>query len=517
MVQSESGVWFVKRRPAIAAALLVLVCLGFAAGLWTGRHRPDTRTASPRLLYYVDPMHPAYRSDKPGIAPDCGMALVPVYEGDSDVSRLSVPAGGVVLSPERQQIIGIRITAPGNSQETRTVRTTGRVVPDENHLYRIQAGFDGWVESLKDNPPGTLVRKTQVLATLYSPDIRAAEANYVGFMAGVERLKQGMAQSDMKSIDDSRHINEEQLRLLGMGEDEITQLGTTHHATSSLNLVAPGDGIVLSRTISPQQRFEKGAELYRIADLSKVWIVADLEGSDGNIRPGTRVKVNVPELGKTVYAKVSASTPLFDEVSRTLKLRLEADNPGFALRPNMFADVEFELSGATGLSIPAEAVLDSGLRKIVYVETRDGLFEPRTVEIAGAYGDRVSVASGITAADRVVIAGNFLLDSESRMRSARQPAADAKPASSASIQPIAATLGHANVQREAFDAGVRDPVCGMTLKPGEIAFQVTFRSKKFSLCSDSCRKKFQANPGSYAEGHGSVAALAQDGAAHGHD
>jgi Cu(I)/Ag(I) efflux system membrane fusion protein len=353
-----------KRGSAIITGICLLLGVAFIAGRYSGGHRTERKGTSRRVLYYVDPMHPSYRSDKPGIAPDCGMALEPVYEGETGPGPRSLQAGGVDLSPARQQLIGIRTAVAQKSAGVRTVRTTGRIAPQDNRLYRIQAGFDGWVDVLKDTPTGTIVIQDQVLATLYGPEVRSAELNYIGFMAGVERLRQGMADGETKSLDDSRRANEEQLRLLGMGEEEIHSLQTNHHASSNLNLVAPGAGIVLSRSISPRQRFEKGAELYRIADLRKVWIIADVHGSDGAFRPGTRVKVNVPELGKTINATVTSAVPLFDETSRTLKVRLEADNPGLLLRPDMLVDVELEGGVPDGLSIPADAVIDSGLGRL---------------------------------------------------------------------------------------------------------------------------------------------------------
>jgi Cu(I)/Ag(I) efflux system membrane fusion protein len=298
----------------------------------------------------------------------------------------------------------------------------------------------------------------------------------------VERLKSGMEANDQKRVEDSVRVNEEQLRLLGMGEEQLAELSKTHRATSSINLVAPGEGIVLSRSISPQQRFEKGAELYRIADLRKVWIVADVHGEDGEFRPGTRAKVTIPELGKSIEARVSSNTPLFDPTSRTLKLRLEADNPKLLLRPDMFVDVEFQAKAPAGLSVPAEAVLDSGMRKIVYVETGDGVFEPRPVEIASTYGDRVALAKGVAESDRIVVAGNFLLDSESRMR--------ATPLATANPQPEVKTA----VQHEAL----RDPVCGMTLSHSDPNLVERYHGDTFSFCSESCRKRFRAEPGRYA-------------------
>jgi membrane fusion protein, copper/silver efflux system len=493
-----------KRRPAMIAGICVLLCVAFVAGRYSGGHRADLKGASRRVLYYVDPMHPSYRSDKPGIAPDCGMALEPVYEGETVPGPRLPLAGGVELSPERQQLIGIRTAVAEKSAGVRTIRTTGRISPQDNRLYRIQAGFDGWVDMLSDTPPGTVVRRDEVLATLYGPEVRTAELNYIGFMAGVERLRQGMAEGESKALDDSRHVNEEQLRLLGMGEEEIHSLEMNHHASSNLNLVAPGDGIVLSRSISPRQRFEKGAELYRIADLSKVWIIADVHGSDGGFRPGTRVKVKAAELGKVVNATVTSAVPLFDEASRTLKVRLEADNPGLLLRPDMFVDVELEGGVPEGLSIPADAVLDSGLRKIVYVETRDGIFEQRPVEIAAVSGDQVVVAGGISEGDRVVVSGNFLLDSESRMHATENPVIEGNASGKTAL--AAATEGSAH-----------DPVCGMNIKTGEIAFHETYKGKVFGFCSESCRTKFVADPEKYTGGKSNVAAIAEDRAADRHD
>jgi RND family efflux transporter MFP subunit len=501
-----------KRTPVVVGAVIVLagsIVLSFVAGRMTGRSVEGTKAASRRVLYWVDPMHPAYKSDKPGIAPDCGMALEPVYEGENGSPEASLPPGAISLSSERQQLIGIRMGIVSKSSGSQTVRTTGRVVPDDNHLYKVLAGADGWIESLEENPPGTLVKKGQELAKMYSSDFRTAEAAYLGFAAGVVRLRQNMNPSEMKSIEDSSHINEEQLRLFGVGDDQLKQLRETLRPTGIINLVSPGDGIVLARGISPRQRFEKGAELYRIADLSKVWIVADMHGDDGEVRPGTRVKVRVPELGKTIMATVGSSTPLFDDAARTLKLRLEADNPGLLLRPDMFVDVEFEAKIPSGISIPSDAVLDSGMRKIVYVEKNDGVFEPRPVEISGTFGDRVMIARGLDEGERIVVSGNFLLDSESRMRLTGSQVPESEPEGKAGAHLTAKGAAHAD--------SVHDPVCGMTLKTNEVKFTESYRGKTFHFCSDSCRKKFLADPGKYAGATVANDGMTKDRAAGSHD
>jgi membrane fusion protein, copper/silver efflux system len=228
-------------------------------------------------------------------------------------------------------------------------------------------------------------------------------------------VKSGGSADDPNSV---LRTNEEQLHALGMGDPQIKELARKRQTTRDISIVSPVDGIVLARNISPEQRFEKGTELYRIADLSKMWIVADASGDEAHLlRAGRQVKATVREMPRTISARVSENPPIFDPASRRLQLRLEANNPGMALRPDMFVDLEFRAEVPAGLSVPAEAILDSGLQKIVYVRTAENIFEPRTVEVGSAYGNRITIKRGLAAGDWVVSSGNFLLDSESRIRS----------------------------------------------------------------------------------------------------
>jgi len=437
-------------------------------------------------------MHPAYKSDKPGIAPDCGMALEPVYEGDGPSVKLPLPAGAVSIMAEKQQLIGVRTETVEKNSGSRLVRTTGRVAPDDNRVYRMMAGTDGWIQSLQDNPAGALVKKDQVLATFYSREFRNAEQAYLGSLASIDRLKGGREDEQGRVNDSSVRINEEQLRTLGMGEPQIRELAKTRQVTGDITLVAPVDGIVLSRSISPLQRFEKGTEFYRVADLSKVWIIADVFGDEATpLRPGANATVLIRELSKTVTATVSDSPPLFDATSRTLKLRLETDNPGMLLRPDMYVDVEFRAPAPAGISVPAGAVLDSGMQKIVYLETGDGVFEPRPVELGMSFGNRVTVKHGLAEGDRVVTAGNFLIDSESRM----------KPAVLRTVNEKRENAAQAST--EAQEAGItHDPVCGMSLDREKALAggqTETYRGQKFVFCSDKCHKRFLQDPAKYSE------------------
>ena len=449
-------------KPAAVGSVLVLGLAAFVAGRYTSGPNPAQHPAR-RVLYYVDPMHPAYRSDKPGTAPDCGMALEPVYEGDDPTAKLQLAPGAVALSPEKQQIIGARVETVAKSSGSRVIRTTGRVEADDNRVYRLTAVTDGRVESLGDNPAGTVVKKDEVLASFYSKEFRNAEQAYLGSLTGLERLRSAGRDTDDKTggSDANLRINEEQLRALGMGDPQIKELARTKQITRDIEVTSPVNGIVLERNISREQRFEGHVELYRIADLSKVWILADMLGDDAHLlKPGARVRVNVRELSKTITATVSSAPPSFDPMSRTLKLRLEADNPGFLLRPDMFVDVEFTSPAPAGISVPAEAVLDSGMHKIVYVETSDNVFEPRTVEIGPSFGSRVAVKSGLNEGDRVVTAGNFMIDSESRMKS---------PVPQSAMAPVNSST-HAATAMSAMSTdsdSVTDPACGMPLSAAD--------------------------------------------------
>ena len=416
-----------KGFTAVAALVVVVFFFGRYSGI---RVHSTVAPASRRLLYYVDPMHPSYRSSQPGIAPDCGMTLQAVYEDESMGARL-IPAGAVAISPETRQLIGVATEVVHSESGSRTVRTTGRVTADESRVHRLMAGTEGWVQSVENNPPGTLVKENQLLATVYSKEFRNAEQAYIGSVTSLDRMRGGRDPVDPVHMGDaSLRLNEEQLRALGMGEPQIKELAKTRQVTRDVNISSPISGVVLSRTVAPGQRFENGTEFYRIADLSRVWILADLYGDETKaLRPGSRVKVYVRELSRTLHATIGQDPALFDPASRTLKLRLEAENPGLALRPDMFVDLEFTLPALPGISVPRDAVVDRGLQKIVYVESGDGIFEPRTVQTGSAFGDRVTVTRGLSEGDRVVSAGNFLIDSESRMRASGQSVSTAASSS----------------------------------------------------------------------------------------
>jgi membrane fusion protein, copper/silver efflux system len=403
----------------------ILLLSAIVAGFVLGQHRSGVLASSTtrRVLYYVDPMHPAYKSDKPGIAPDCGMQLEPVYADEgvqvaaSGAPVQSIP-GAVHIDSERQQLIGIRVAAVEKTVGTRIVRIPGRVTADESRVYRVNVGVDGFVRETHEDALGSQVKRDQRLAIIYSPEFLSSIAGYVSALehppGGAAAGNQGLA--GIQSWAD-------RLRSLGMSDVQVKEIDLTRTIPEDIYVLSPEDGFILSRNISVGERFEKHMELYRIADLRHVWIVGDLfENEAQYFHPGAVARVTLPNLQRSFSARVSDILPQIDPSSRTLKLRLEADNGDFALRPDMFVDVDLTVATPPGLSVPADAVLDSGLSKRVYVDRGDGIFEPRPVDTGEPFGDRMQILKGLAEGEKVVASGTFLVDSESRLRLAAERA-----------------------------------------------------------------------------------------------
>jgi len=434
-----------------------------------------------RILYYRDPMHPAYKSDKPGVAPDCGMPLEPVYadggaagEPEKGEGPASLPPGWVQVSPEKQQIIGVQVGQVEKAPGTQTIRTLGRVTLDETRVFRVAAAVEGWVRNSGPIVTGDMVRKDEVLATFYNRDFLTAQQTYLYALNTMDRFKDNESEDQLKLTKAQMRASEENLEFLGMGETQLREVARTRQIAREIELRAPGAGLVVARNAFAGLRFDRGAELFQIADISHVWILADIfEDEARYFLPGANARVILPNLGRVLQAKVSDALPQFDPSSRTLKMRLEMDNPDYTLRPGMFVDVELPVRLPPAITVPADAVLDSGLKKTVFVVRGQGYFEPRRVETGTHYGDRVEITKGLEPGERIVISGNFLIDSESRMELA-----------------AAGLSGELN----------KDPVCGMDVaedKAKAAGRTSVYRGATYFFCSDHCKQDFDKDPEHY--------------------
>jgi RND family efflux transporter MFP subunit len=368
----------------------------------------------------------------------------------------------------------------------------GRVQPDETRTYVVNAAVDGWARMVSPRSTGSFVKKDESLATFYSKDFLPAQQSYFYALNTLERLRNAQFDSpeQLRLTNVQVWSNEDALEQLGMTQEQIAEVKKSREYVRSVVLRSPADGFILARSISTGQRFLKGQELYRIAELERVWVIADLFQHESRLIKSGGI-ATVRYQGSAYRARISEVLPQFDAGTRTLKVRLELKNPGYALRPDMFVDVEFPVDLPESVTIPADAVLDSGVAKTVYVVPEDGVFEPRRIETGWRFGDRVQVVSGLHAGERIVTAGNFLLDSESRLRQVQ------------SGQRSAQTTSPEHTRRSAPRKSAEtasDPVCGMDVDVKAAAAAgrtAVYSGKTYYFCADSCKKGFGKSPASF--------------------
>jgi membrane fusion protein, copper/silver efflux system len=411
------------KTATLSILLLVGLAAGFLAGAWYTQREEVSAAglAGRRILYYVDPMHPAYKADKPGVAPDCGMPLEPVY-GDAGKPTREMAAsrtpGVLHVSSDMQQMVGVRVSPVATAAGTEKLRVYGRVAADENSVHTVDVGMDGFVREISSVTTGSEVKKDQWLASFSAPEIRQP---IQGFLVAVELLERASSDEAGGAIEFAAaglRQSVDRLLALGMSNVQIEEIRRTRQVPQHIKVTAPADGFVVARKISKGQKFGRGDELYRIADLRRVWILADVVGADAAyVKPGAAAEVSVPGLATSLRARVSSDVrPQFDAGTQSVTLRLEVDNPGFVLRPEMFVDVDMLVTLPPSIAVPVDALVDSGLKKTVFVERSAGVFEPRQVDTGWRFGGRVQIVKGLAAGDRVVVAGTFLLDSESRLQ-----------------------------------------------------------------------------------------------------
>ncbi len=405
-----------KRTSALLGACVAAVA-GFAIGYLPHANHGSAKTP----LYFVDPMHPGYRSAHPGKAPDCGMDLVPVFAEDvaGELHRDGHTPGVLDVDAATLQQYGVKLARVAAMQGSGSVHLFGRVAADETRVYRVNLGTDGYVKETHGDAVGNLVHKNQRLATVYSPEFLSVVGGYLSANERTTGSGPNLGPGNMAPTANaaSAQARADRLRNLGMSEAQIEEISATRKIPEDVYLVAPNDGLIMGRQISPGSRFDRHTDLYTIADLSRVWIVAQAFGAEADsLRPGAIARVRLPDTGEMFQARVSDALPEVDPATHALTIRLEAANPRLRLRPGMFVDVENVTPRASALLVPADAVVDSGTSKHVYVQTSDGVFQAREVRTGPAWKDEVRVVSGLSADEIVASSGTFLLDSESRLR-----------------------------------------------------------------------------------------------------
>ncbi len=390
-------------KPLIRNILGLLVLVLVAAVAYNaGKHQPPAASpavqasAQRKILYYRNPMGLPDTSPVPK-QDSMGMDYVPVYEGEDAAS------GTVNLAPEKVQKLGVRSEAAQLRSLTRVVRATGLVEVDERKQQWIAPRFAGWVQHLQVNATGLAVSRGQPLLAVYSPElestVREMQLAHASGLAEVEKSARNRL--------DNWQIAPQDLAAL-------------QHDSSQLVLRAPINGVVVEKMAIEGARFAPGDVLFKLADLSDVWVQAEVAEQDqGSVHLGQAVQVSIDAYPQQTFSgKVSFIAPLLNGSTRTVRVRVELPNPQGRLRPGMYANVEISEPLPAALTVPVAAVIDSGVRQVVLVQVAEGRFQPRTVKLGARNADYVEVLDGLGAGEQVVTRANFLIDAESNLRAA---------------------------------------------------------------------------------------------------
>jgi multidrug efflux pump subunit AcrA (membrane-fusion protein) len=401
------------------AALLVALASTLACAPDTGPSPTAATTAassrplaaSSRSTVWHCPMHPSYHSDRPGKCPICNMDLVPLREdGESAAPELVAGRAAVLIPPERRELVGIRTSPVVRASFVRTIRASARVDPDERKLASVTAKVGGWIDELFVKSVGQAVKKGDPLLSIWSPELFEAQKSYL------------IARS-MKSDDGGAELARKKLLAWDMTPEQVRALEAMGEPDKLTTLVSRVDGVVTRRDAVAGGAVEPGKPLYEIADLSTVWVQAEVfENEIALVKVGQAAAVSVDARpGERIAGRVGYVYPIVDEATRTARARIEVDNADAKLAPGMYATVSIACDLGPQIVVDDDAVLDTGVRQLAFVETSPGRFEPREIELGPRSGGRAVVKKGLEPGESVVSRANFLVDSESRLRAALVP------------------------------------------------------------------------------------------------
>jgi Cu(I)/Ag(I) efflux system membrane fusion protein len=390
---------------ATVAWIVAAAVLGAGGGYMWGAHAPANHSAANavgkderKILYYRNPMGLPDTSPVPK-KDAMGMDYVPVYAGEE------TGGASVTVSPERMQLLGVTTEAAQMRKLSRTVRASAVVQPSERNLYDVAPRFSGWVQKLHVNATGERVSRGEPLLTVYSPDLESAVREY--------------QLAEQSGLPDVARSTRKRLQNWEISDRDLAAL---KHGAANLVLRSPINGVVLAKPATDGARFAAGTVLFRLADLSTVWVQAQVSEQDqANLHLKQPASVTLDAYpGETLQGRVSFIAPVLDPQTRTVEVRVALPNKNGRLRPGMFATVDLSARVAARpvLSIPRSAVIDTGTRQIAMVQVAPGRFAPRMLKLGQQAGDYVEVLSGLAAGELVVSHANFLLDAESNLKSA---------------------------------------------------------------------------------------------------
>ena len=391
-------------RRSVAVLFSAVVVIGLVAAIYVFRARQPGRADE----------HAAHTAAAPATTATDGNAAAP----SADVAR-----GDVFIDPQRQQLIGVRLATAAREAVAGVVRTTGVVRYDETRLTDVNVKLDGWIRDLKVDYTGQLVHKGQPLFTLYSPDLLTTQNEYLLALRTRDQM-QGSQVADARNYAERLvEAAKQRLTLWDLSPEQLATVERTRQPLDAVAFASPADGFVIEKTAVQGMHITPGQTLYKLADLSSVWVEADIYEQDvAQLRVGQRATVTLDAYpGETFTGRAIYIYPFVEENTRTVKARFQFANTRSRLKPGMFANVE--LQGAADrmrLIVPVNAVLDSGRQQVVFVAQGEGRFTPRTVTIGQRLADRVEILDGLEEGEQVATGATFFLDSESQLRAGLQ-------------------------------------------------------------------------------------------------
>jgi len=417
-----------NRITATLVMLAVAVVGSAAGGYWLAKQQFDTASAirsnpvngdsqQEAPLFYRNPMNPEVTSPAPA-KDSMGMDYIPVY---ADKDQESSPPGTVSIDPVTLQSIGVRTSKVERRSISRVISTVGRIDYDERKLAELNPKTEGWIEQLFVDTTGEKVSENTILLSLYSPQLVSTQQEYVLALKNLEALKDSQFEDVRRGAEELVNTSRERLRLLDVPDHQITLLTNTLEVKKGLHIHSPATGIVTSIGARQGQFVTPQTKLYTIADLSKVWVYVDVyEDELPWVAIGDKATISVAAIpGTTFEGVLSYIYPYAESMTRTIKVRMEFDNPDGLLKPDMFANVTIKARELLNVTVvPSESIIRSGTREQVFVQRGPGKFEPRDVTIGVSSEGLTEIKAGVEPGERVVTSAQFLIDSESSLREA---------------------------------------------------------------------------------------------------
>ena len=405
--------------------LVLLVSVGGGWFLWReqGHDHAEGRAAQGKPLYTC-PMHPFIIKDRPGACPICGMELVRKLEGAAAAQsggqngQTDMP-GHVSLSESQRVMANVATVEAWQQSLNKEINAVGIVQFDQSRQAKVTAWIAGRIDKLHVNTVGAFVSTSRPMAELYSPELLSTQQEYLLAIRSREQLKDSPIPSISQNGEGLVASARQRLMLFGVRESQIAALEKTGTPNIRLPIYTPLSGIVIEKLVQQGQYVNVGDVLFTIADLSRVWIELDIYEADlALVRVGQRVEIGTPSTpGRTLSGMISFVNPFLDPKTRTIKVRVEMPNPGMRLKPDMFVSALIRVPLGMALVVPVSAVMDSGKRRLVWVESSPGMFEPRQVQVGQQSSDRIQILSGLRDGEKVAVSGGYLIDSEAQLKS----------------------------------------------------------------------------------------------------